>query len=333
MTLSKFIKLMYEAIGNENTQSDFVLYLFSLIVEEPRTDEDCEADDSGKYNPLADYKKNTLSKIFSGNAILSKNNAKIYLRHLDKSKLIDAIDNLGYDQIEKLIFELDSEKFNVDTTNISQYVADIFETLIKNATNSRQEVEAAEIVHREGKGKMLVAVPTRNVYYDEGKIHILENEILTKSKEECLSEEEPIEEQEFVSALIEVIAEKVGIHVSEVHINDMDKGLKRFYERQIENYVEALWLRHSIRDSMKCGDDVFVDLENETFSGIEEVYMDEYSSGYKRIKEVLKQVVCVSLDAVVVNEFSGLISNTVKKGVCHILVNDGYIKSWVNIDE
>ena len=29
----------------------------------------------------------------------------------------------------------------------------------------------------------------------------------------------------------------------------------------------------------------------------------------------------------------GLIANLEKKGICHILVNDGTIKSWVNIDE
>ena len=29
----------------------------------------------------------------------------------------------------------------------------------------------------------------------------------------------------------------------------------------------------------------------------------------------------------------GLIGNLEKKGVCHILVNDDVIKSWVNIDE
>ena len=29
----------------------------------------------------------------------------------------------------------------------------------------------------------------------------------------------------------------------------------------------------------------------------------------------------------------GLIGSLEKKGVCHILVNDDVIKSWVNIDE
>ena len=63
------------------------------------------------------------------------------------------------------------------------------------------------------------------------------------------------------------------------------------------------------------------------------VYFDEnHETGYVRLQEVLKKITSTELAKSNLINIKGFISNRTRKGVCHILVDDERIKSWVNID-
>lgn len=48
--------------------------------------------------------------------------------------------------------------------------------------------------------------------------------------------------------------------------------------------------------------------------------------------EVLKKITSTSLNRSQLVKLD-IIGNAERKGLCHVLINDGYINSWVDIDE
>jgi hypothetical protein len=52
--------------------------------------------------------------------------------------------------------------------------------------------------------------------------------------------------------------------------------------------------------------------------------------GYARLTEVLKQVALIDVSKSLLCQIKNLIGISEKRGVCHILVSDGRIKSWVD---
>lgn len=87
------------------------------------------------------------------------------------------------------------------------------------------------------------------------------------------------------------------------------------------------------RETFSDGAKQFSTLKEDAFAGIEDAYYDDYSTGYDRLKAVLERITTISLTKSALINLVGLIGNLEKKGICHILVNDDIIKSWVNIDE
>ena len=60
---------------------------------------------------------------------------------------------------------------------------------------------------------------------------------------------------------------------------------------------------------------------------------EDYENGYDRLKAVLEKITNTTLSKSALVNVIGLIGNLEKKGICHILVNDDVINSWVNVDE
>ena len=58
-------------------------------------------------------------------------------------------------------------------------------------------------------------------------------------------------------------------------------------------------------------------------------YRKRYDNGYDRLIAVLEKITNTTVDLSTLNQIRNLIGNMEKKGICHILVNDGTIKSWV----
>lgn len=53
----------------------------------------------------------------------------------------------------------------------------------------------------------------------------------------------------------------------------------------------------------------------------------------RRLNAVLEKVTSTSLDRSILSQMRNLIGNLEKKGICHILVNDGTIESWVHVND
>lgn len=141
----------------------------------------------------------------------------------------------------------------------------------------------------------------------------------------------------YINALCDVYAEKLGKAIGDVTPNSipsLPKSLQRHYSSQRRAYYQADFVQHIARETFADGEEQFAALKEDAFAGIEDTYYDEsHASGYDRLKTVLERITTIALTKSALLNIVGLVGNLEKKGICHILVNDETIKSWVNIDE
>ena len=90
-----------------------------------------------------------------------------------------------------------------------------------------------------------------------------------------------------------------------------------------------------MRDTVADFDHRFSLLKKDAYYGIEETYYDdEYgNNGMKRLREVQNKIITITLDLSNLKNIDNILSNNIKKGLCHLMVNDQTIKSWVDTDE
>lgn len=142
------------------------------------------------------------------------------------------------------------------------------------------------------------------------------------------------EELPYINALCEVYAEKLSKAVTPDTIDTLPLSLRRNYANQRKAYYSAESLQRSVREVFSDGEQQFQNLKEDAFKGISPtLYDDRLTNGYERLQAVLEKITSTTLSKSAFINVVGLIGNLEKKGICHILVNDDVIKSWVNLDE
>lgn len=135
----------------------------------------------------------------------------------------------------------------------------------------------------------------------------------------------------YVKALYDAYAKSSGTQVE--CPDDLDSiNYRNHFERQRKNYYMAETIHREIRDTIRRGeDDDFVVLKDEIEEGIIETYEDYYETPVKRIDAVMKQAAGVIISPNSEKVTLGWIAAGEKKGICHMLVNDGRLK-WTEDD-
>lgn len=145
---------------------------------------------------------------------------------------------------------------------------------------------------------------------------------------------EPMDvELAYIAQLLEAYAEAAGVPgLSRVALTGYPKYSNDLRQRRKEYYA-AETIRRGTREVFKESDaDQFELLKEETYDGIFDIHAQDYKSGYERLLKVMTQVSSIQINKCSLSKLPEWIGNKEKKGVCHILVNDGKI-SWVVRDE
>ncbi len=88
-------------------------------------------------------------------------------------------------------------------------------------------------------------------------------------------------------------------------------------------------MRNSIKTLFSDGEEHFNILKEEIFDSIYETYEDlSQINSYQKLKNVFEMVIKATLNSSILLNIKGLITTKEKKGICHILVNEGRIRSW-----
>lgn len=144
------------------------------------------------------------------------------------------------------------------------------------------------------------------------------------------------EELPYIHALCDAYADKLGKATGEItpdNISNLPKSIQHHFSSQRKAFYQAEFVKHVARETFADGDRQFTILKEDAYAGIEDTYYDDHLTGYDRLKAVLERITTISLTKSALMNVVGLIGNLEKKGICHIMVNDETIKSWVDINE
>jgi hypothetical protein len=162
------------------------------------------------------------------------------------------------------------------------------------------------------------------------------NEIYSKVRrpEDLSVPPEPnADELTYISALLAAYAEDLNVgELSRAALFGHSKYNQDLRQRRKEYYA-AETIRRGTREVFGETDpDQFELLKDETYDGIFDIHSLNYKSGYERLLKVMTHVSTVQINKSPLSKLPEWIGNKEKKGVCHILVNDGVIR-WVVRDE
>lgn len=121
------------------------------------------------------------------------------------------------------------------------------------------------------------------------------------------------------------------VNAESLYIEDYPQ-YKQHFQRQKEAFFAAEAVRHASRDSFLDEEDPFEDLLDESYDGVIETWERKYADGLERMNTVLSQAVQINMESNLISRETAWVTVRVKKGLCHILVNEGRIEGWV-VDE
>ena len=335
ISISQFLSVMRNYIGTENKSiPSFCAHFFALFMKEPYSPREEGLDDTDRYYPFSkESEKSAANKMYSGDRGIPALALRAVNAKLNKSKFLAEFADIPFDARQNLCKELAKYGVHCTTDNVDETCANIFSSIVKAELKKLDGIEINPFEGRNEVGEPIPPVPIQPVRYADGSIYLPGGEVIKLSA--ALKPHKDINETKlpYINALCEVYSEQLDKEVTPNATGDLPDKLKRHLETQRQAYFEAKSVQHSVRDAFVDGERQFDALKDDAFDGIEMVYFDEdYETGYARLKDVLKKITDTELTKSNLVNIKGLITNQGRKGVCHILVDDERIKSWVNID-
>jgi len=314
MNLSTFLKIIDMNLGdkipvdpetgkrNQANSTKVILYSFVYFDEK----DDVSSDD------FLELDDEMLRKIFSGSEKLPKDIARKIHSNIDFSDFEELV---GYPFYKKqdLIREFDNYGIEISDEDFFSDLANLLDKILLDLISNEKKPSIREAVIEGDRVKV------KNKY-----IKLPPELIPTPSPEST--------EQVYVEALLEVYAqaEHIKKKITLADLTTMNKEYSAHFKVQRNSYYAALSLLRRIRDSFGDGENEFEKLKNEISSGIEDELVKTQINAYSRVKHILHFVVS---DLPLTKSYLGKdtsewIGAQEKKGIIHILVNDGKV-IWI----
>lgn len=333
MNFSKFAKLIYSYIGAGRDYPNYVLFLTGLIMSDPSNEKEMADAAEDKDNPLSSLSGSSLSKIYNGDRVIGIKNASVIHGRFDKTKFVDAIYALTDDLKEKLQRALSEYGIASRPDNVDEVCADIFGQLINNLSNGNAEITIETGTKRDSTGNRITEVPLAMAYFESGKLHV-GGETITLPIQLVPSSAIASHEQPYINALCNAYADALSKDsITKDDIDTLPRKYQENFRDQRKYYYGAESIQRSVREVYEDGENQFNILKDDAYEGIKETHLDSFPNGYERLRAVLKKITSTTLDKSTLTRIKNLIGNLEKKGICHILVNDNKIESWVDSDD
>ncbi len=217
------------------------------------------------------------------------------------------------------------------SVNISPSAHEILASKLIDSFQSVASVWENVIDAIAAKGTEKPTVPFASTRYDSEQ-HIIyigttgiKLPVLLKPESSFASHELP-----YINALCEVYAEKIGQAITSTDLPTIKPPYRQHFLEQRKAYYGAESIQRSVREIFADGEKQFDAIKDDAYEGISLILLDDcYATGYDRLRAVLEKITSTTLTKSALINIVGLISNLEKKGICHLLVNDERIKSWV----
>lgn len=320
MTFSDFTKIFFTYTNQEIPKYQFVLELTDNIIE---------TNDVIDCNPLASYQRNTLNKIFQGQSNISNSKASKLLAIVNREKFCDYLSYLDDSTIDKIKKAIELHDCSLNEDDLYESITDLFINIISNISEGKNETVFKQ--NTNNNARTLFTLKDNN-YFKDNKFY-LGNDVIDVSpiifKEINIDFTLP-----YIDELIKAYND--DLHTNIYNINNIDKLPSKykfdFYEQK-NNFYSAEVVHHSLRDVFDDGEEHFTTLKDEIFSGVYQSLINDYPTAFIRLQQVMEKACIISIDKSIITQIKNYIGNSEKKGICHILVNEGKIKGWISDED
>lgn len=216
-----------------------------------------------------------------------------------------------------------TEELEILKTNVPDFLAECFLYSL-NRPNKHEEITKIDIDETD----------SSKFHYQNGLLQINGKSFVLDQNLE-VPEELQDKELPYIRALLRAYADAEQCpEIKPEQLSDFPKKYVMNFNEQRENYYHAESVQRGVRDSFHQKNDgyLFSKLKDDLYYGISDVFYEDYENGFERLKSVLKQSLNISLNGSELTKIIGLIGNSHRKGICHLLVNDGRL-IWVLQDE
>lgn len=325
MTFSDIANLLYPYCGKGEKISNFVVTLIDNIMEEPN---DGNLDN---WNPLHNLVPRTLENYFNGSRPIGQKNANRILGYLDKVSFGTYLGTFTDDVQIAIMNTLEEKGISVTILNVGAKCADILEASLvecSKATPVKAKHKTSAVAVTNADIKMEIASElTPDLDVEKHRFAPLKT---IASPEEVAEHEIP-----YVSELMAAYGEAEDVAgFTKDTLKKHENKYGEHFKRQRKDFYAAKSVRQGTREAYGETDpDQFEVLKDETYDGVVDVWEQEHRNGFLRLTKVLAQAVQIRIDRCWLTRDTDWIGNSQRKGICHILVNDGKIKGWVKKDE
>lgn len=264
--------------------------------------------------------------------------SKVWNR-LDRTEFERTIEDASDDARTSLATSIKNGSYTtkrVDRGTVAHVCTDLFieiigeaagQTAIKSKKNFPMTRES-KIDIRTGQHQSIEYIKDKNVLRVDGVDYTISPEL--SEEKSNITVELP-----YKLALYEIYTIKLGKKINDQNLKQKaPRNIISHFDRQQRDFNDAAWYEHSLRDTVADFDNQFSLLKHDAYDGIEETYYnDEYgNNGMKRLREVQNKIITITLDLSNLKNIDNILSNNIKKGLCHLMVNDKLIKSWVDVN-
>jgi len=290
-------------------------------------------------NPLFELDASTLRKIFNGERPIAKPSASILIGRLDKYKFGEYILKLPDDTLNSLCQDLSLHNISADFRNVGDVCADLLESILKRIATtpkkrtSKKHLEefAEEIgIAINNTPSRLPTSPLATVFVQSGKMHIGATAINLPAK--LMPPDKVCDgESGYVPKLYEAYSDENSQEINCANIDNHPK-YKHNLNHQRECYYNAIYVMERVRRIFALEDsDQFEIFKEEVLFAIRTTHYDDHNNGFVRLKAVINKATTADVSKSLLCNIPNLIGGSEKMGVCHILMSDGVLKSWVDV--
>ena len=364
MDFSELAKTLFTYYGDGRTESEFVLALIDNIMIDISGEETNDIPPHSRsthdmstladlgYNPMFEMDDSSLRRIYSGNREIAKKSASIILGRLDKYRFSEFILDRPSDTLKALCEDLKKYGITANFKIVGDICSDIFEEILKQLAASKRRVKSkakpkpkshteehiteSDIYadNASAGSARLPVLPISTAYIKDGRIHLGTNTSINLPEKLIPPSEVTDNEMGYIPMLYEAYSDaEKPIKIEEENIQKYPK-YKINFDTQRECYYNAVYVMERVRGVFASEDGNQFDLfKQEIYFGINTTYYDDYDNGFTRLKAVITKAASADVGKSMLCNIPNLIGSSEKMGVCHILVSDGKIKSWVNIHD
>lgn len=286
---------------------------------------------SEDINPLYGKSDSTLKAIYSGERLkISQEDAALMAGRVDSEHFAEYVNTFSFDALSELSRDMQGFGFDAHPDNVGEICGNIMEQIINNRAEGKSDDITTLTIKKKENGKRITDIAPATIERRGDKLHICGEEIIIHQM--LVPQKVANIELKYIKALCDAYAQALGVPmVMEADIPSLPGPFPEDYIDQRKAYYSAESIEHSIRDTFDDGEDEFAKLKKDAWDGIRMTYRNSrrYADGYERLVAVLEKVTSTTLDLSVLSQIRNLIGNLEKMGICHILVNDGTISSWV----